>query len=66
MRQHIFKVQLVAQVAADRAAGVVLDRGLVRLDRVARRQEPNPPAAFKQTECGGFPSRAVLPVANKR
>ena len=64
MHQHLLEVELVDQMAANRAAGVVLLAVLVRLDLGAGRHEPNPPAAFRQTECGGFPSATSSPFAS--
>lgn len=42
----------------------VLGRDLARLELVARPHEPNPPAAFRQTECGGVPSATSIPFAS--
>lgn len=47
MRQYILEVEFVDEVATNRASRVVLGRDLVRLDQVAPRYEPNPPAAFR-------------------
>lgn len=63
MGQNLLEIELVDQVAADRTAGVVL-AGLGRFDGVARRQEPNPAAALRQTECGGIPSDTSSPFAS--
>lgn len=64
MCQHLLEVELVNHVAADRAMGVVFRRGLVRLDSVAWRHDPKPPAAVRQIECGGLPSATSNPFAS--